>query len=180
MSLPPFPKYVGNPFDSPVNPRTPEGMIKAQAIQRGTYLLSKIPLWLRKDPSYRSGIPGFNPPDDWTMPEETIALIISYFDSETGKEWLGRQFWLIQGGNAPWPGNLDETSPINMDDIPMFFNWLFRIPNTVQIPHNEPSPLSFQNNELHVQEGGRKKRYPATRNHKRKHKKMRKNTRKSK
>jgi hypothetical protein len=156
--LPPFPKYVGNPYDDPVDPRSPDQMPKEQAVQRGEYLYSKMGLWLRKDPSYRSIIPGFNPPDDWSMPESTIELILSYFDDPIRKEWLGREFWFIQGGNLPaWPGHLDETSPINMDDIPMFFNWLFRIP-AGQIPHLEESPLTFLNQELQIQAGGQRRR----------------------
>lgn len=139
-----------------------------QALQRGTYLFSKMGLWLRKDPSVQSIIQGFNPPADWSMPEETIELILSYFDSDERKEWLGREFWFIQGGNMPWPGVLNETSPINMDDIPMFFNWLFRIPST-QMPANEESPLTFANNELQVQAGGKRKRNPRKhKTHKRK------------
>ena len=157
MSLPPFPKYVGNPYDDNQHPRTPNDIPREQAIQRGTFLLSLIPLWLRNDGSYRTFIEAYNPPQGWSMSEEMIGQIVSYFDSETGKEWLGREFYLIQGGNAPWPGNLNHTSPIVMDDIPIFFNWLFRIPNSQHIPHNEDSPLTFEN-DLQVQAGGRRRK----------------------
>lgn len=166
MALPEFPRYVGNPYDNYNNPRTPDDIPQAQAAQRGTYLYSKMGLWLHKDPTVQSILEGFNPPADWSMPDETIELILSYFDSPERKEWLGREFYFIQGGNAPWPGDLDEGSPINMDDIPMFFNWLFRIP-AQQMPHTEDSPLDFANNELQVQAGGRRRRLSLRKRNKR-------------
>ncbi len=146
--LPNLPKYVRrNNIDIETYPISSE-----TAIINGNYLFSKIEPWLKNDGTYKTVIPPLNPPSGWSMPIPIIRSIVTYFNTPERKEWLGRQFNMLQGGNAP----LSEHSPVNMDDIPLFFNWLFRIPS-YKIPIKDESPLLFENNTLTIQSGGRRR-----------------------
>jgi hypothetical protein len=148
MSLPEFPAYAKSLYHPTLNP----GDISAEvARHNGNIIFETMQRYVRNELHYM--VNSFLPND--TMPEEQQHLVISYFDNDSRKEWLGRQFYLFMGVKVPF-------EELMFDDGPMFLNWLLRR-NGITVNEWGESPILFADNELIVQAGGRKKKLKSRR-----------------
>lgn len=87
--------------------------------------------------------------------DEQRAAFLDWFmegDMDEKLAWLGRQAYLYLG--LPRDSPITDSNPINFDDIPSFFNWLFQAPGYTTGP---PPGFTLSEGTFKVT-GGRRRR----------------------
>lgn len=72
---------------------------------------------------YIEPLPKFN--------EDKIIKIKNYFNNDTAKKWLGKQYYLFAGFGKFDHQRITPDFAAYVDDVPTFFNWLFLNDKTI-------------------------------------------------